>query len=249
MNLFKTLLSLSFCFFISFLNYITVAQCSPDTSISGLYSPDENEGLPTGDITIPYEAVITLNVPEDTSYLLFTAQVDRLELDGITGLPNGFDYDCFPDTNCIFPGGEYGCIRVFGVSDDNADAGTYDLVANFTFFLTQPSVSLPYDITGYEIVLDSVAVGIGEVKPTDGIFQVRPNPANHEAQLFFDLPLAGDYNIAVYSLLGELVFEQHGFGERGSSSLLFGNQLYEAGVYFITLKQGAYSRSTRFVVR
>lgn len=248
MNAIKTLFTLSVAVFILAINQELSAQCVPDTSISGLYAPDENEGLPAGDITVPYEAVITLNVPEDTSYLLFTAQVDRLELDGINGLPNGFDYDCFPDTNCIFPGGEFGCIRVFGLSDDNADAGTYDLVANFTFFLTQPSVSLPYDITGYEIVLDSVAVGVSDVEPDALLFQVRPNPANINAQLFFDLPETGDYFISVFNLLGDQVFSYQDFGQRGSSSIDLGKWLGNAGVYFISLNQGGYNRSMRFIV-
>jgi hypothetical protein len=226
------------------------AQCVPDSSVTSLYAPDENEGLPDGAVTVPYEAVITLNVPEDTSYLTFTADIDRLELNAISGLPNGFTYSCYPDSNCVFGGGEYGCILVSGLTNDNADAGSYDLVADFNFYLTAPAVSLPYEITDYTITLDSVAVGVLESEAQKNLrFSIEPNPISATSFLFFDLPRAGEYVLEVYSLLGNRVGVEQGFGRAGAQRYALDFLTGDPGVYFVTLKQQQYQRSMRFIVR
>ncbi len=225
------------------------AQCVPDTTITSLYAPDENEGLPEGKVFMPYDAVITLNVPADTSYLTFTAAIDRLELNEITGLPNGFDYACYPDSNCVFEGGEYGCILVTGFTNDNEDAGSYDLVADFNFYLAAPAVSLPYEITDYTIVLDSVAVGVRTVDHASLRFSVEPNPIMETSQLFFELPSSGRYTLEVYSLLGSKVAHNEGMGRSGLQKYPLVALSNQPGVYFITLKQQQYQRSMRFIVR
>ncbi|MEX2595717.1 MAG: T9SS type A sorting domain-containing protein [Salibacteraceae bacterium] len=236
-------------FFIPFLTpKLSYTQCVPDSTISGLYSPDENEGLPSGSVWVPYEAVISIHVPEDTTYMTFTAQVDSLKLNDVTGLPGTFEYDC-NTPNCSFEGGSYGCIRVFGVTKDNADAKTWDITADFSFYLSQPNIQLPYEITDYSITLDSVAVGISEADYSKLQFIVTPNPISERSNLLFDLPSTDLYVMDVYSLLGNNVMHMESLGKRGENQISLARFYNKPGVYFVSLKQGEYKRSMRFIVR
>mgnify|MGYP001060627653 CR=1 FL=1 len=125
-------LTLTFFLFL-FIGSSILAQCVPDETIPGLYSPDVSQGLPNGQVGVNYETVITMHVPTDTSYGTLSATIDSMVLNSVSGMPPGFDYEC-SNLQCSFPGGEFGCIRVFGISNDNADAKTWDINVEFTIY-------------------------------------------------------------------------------------------------------------------
>lgn len=225
----------------------SLAQCTPDSTVTGLYSPDLNEGLPDGTIGVFYETVITLNVPPDTSYLSLTAVVDSMVLTGVSGLPSGFDYTCSPPS-CGFPGGDFGCILISGISNDNADATTHDIDATFQFYLKQPAVTLPYTLQGYSITLDSgAALSAPSIEWADRTFGVQPNPANLDGYIVFDLTETEQYSLDIVSLIGTTVAHREG-AAKANNRLRIGDLVSESGVYFVTLRQGAYSRTVRFIV-
>ena len=227
------------------------SQCEPDTTQTELYTPTESEGLPPGEVTIPYEAIISLNVPVDTTILNITATVDSMVLIDVTGLPPSFSYDCTPPS-CSFPGGEFGCILVSGLALDNSEAGSWDIEAEFVFYAKAPgfpATTLPYTLTGYTIELDSVAVGIPEIDTRNLEFFIDPNPITKNAKLQFELPQNGLYNVKVYSLLGAEVANHTLQGSKGRNYFALGDFSDRSGVYFVSLKQANYSRSMRFVVR
>lgn len=237
------------CSFFLFLLVSSYAQCVPDETISGLYAPNVSEGLPSGQIGVDYEAVITMNVPTDTSYGTFSATVDSMVLNSVSGLPPGFSYDC-SNLQCSFPGGQFGCIRVFGLSNNNADAKSWPIDAEFTLFTSNPSLSLPYSLSEYSIVLDSGQALTVEETPVKNLrFNIEPNPINANSKLIFDLPESGRYVIDVYSLIGSNVAHFEVFGNRGLTTQELGEFSNQPGVYFISLKQGTYSKSMRFIVQ
>jgi len=233
-----------------FLGFGLIAQCVPDESISGLYAPDVSQGLPNGEVGVSYETVITMNVPTDTSYGTISATLDSMVLTGVSGLPNGFSYDC-SNAQCSFPGGEFGCIRVFGISNDNADAKTWPIEASFTVYTSNPSLSLPYDLSDYTITLDSGQAGLGvkRINNEDYRFFIEPNPININSKLLFDLPESGRYVLDIYSLLGSNVAHIESVSSNGRVTQDLGEFSKEPGVYFVSLKQGTYSRSIRFIVQ
>jgi len=227
------------------------AQCVPDTSSGALYSPSESEGLPSGKIGAEYEAIISVNVPDDTTVLTFTGSVDSLVLTDVTGLPPGFQYECNV-TSCAFPGGTFGCIRVYGQTNDNANAGTWDLSADFTFHIKPsglPAISYPYSLEGYSIQLDSIPLGVNELNYQNLDFFIEPNPLNERSALYFELPASQSYSVDVYSLLGAKVFHVSQEGAKGQNRLMLGDLIYDPGVYFISLQQGEYKKSMRFIVQ
>ena len=241
-------LTLTFYLFL-FISSSIFAQCVPDEAIPGLYSPDVSQGLPNGQVGVNYETVITMNVPTDTSYGTLSATIDSMVLNSVSGLPSGFDYEC-SNLQCSFPGGEFGCIRVFGISNDNADAKTWDINVEFTIHTSGPSLSLPYSLSDYTITLDSgEALAVKEVRERDMRFILEPNPININSKLTFDLPNDGRYVLDIYSLIGSNVAHIESVAQSGTNVQNLSDYSKDPGVYFISLKQGTYSRSMRFIVQ
>jgi len=225
------------------------AQCTPDSSISGLYSPSELEGLPDAQVGVEYNTVITVNVPVDTTYLTLTAIIDSMVLTDVTGLPPGFTYQCVPNS-CSIEGGEVGCLLVTGINNNNAEVGTYDIEAEFVFYIKQPVITMPYTLTGYSITLEEgTPMGIHDWNESDLKFNIEPNPINARSKLVFDLPSSDRYAIDVYSLLGTKVAHFEDRGARGEHTFPFTEFSKQSGVYFISISQGDYSRSMRFIVQ
>ena len=79
-------------------------QCTPDPqyTVAGVY-PDTTQGLPNGVVGVPYSEVITVVVPADTTVEIIpgfpqTFAIDSIVVDGLTGLPPGFTYECSDPT-------------------------------------------------------------------------------------------------------------------------------------------------------
>jgi len=228
------------------------SQCIPDTDVQGMYAPTAAEGLPEATVGEQYEAVISLKVPSDTHYLSYNFSVDSMVLTGIQGLPNGYSYLCTPPS-CGFPGGDYGCILLTGFTDDNALAGDYDLVAQFEFYFSFGSLHYvqPYAINDYTLTLNpSATTAVADVASDEPSFFIEPNPVVGNSKLRFTLPGDGLYDMTIFSLLGAEVGRVQAFGKRGTpNSLRLAEFDLQPGVYFLSLKQGGYTRSLRFVVQ
>lgn len=228
------------------------AQCVPDTEVQGLYSPTTAEGLPNAYIAQQYGAVISLNVPSDTAYLSYNFTVDSLVLTNVEGLPTGYTWQCSPPS-CGFPGGEYGCILLTGLSNDEALIGDHDLVAQFNFHIRFGSITyaLPYEIDDYTLhMLPSVPTGASDIAAEENTFFIQPNPATITSRLMFSLPGDGTYTVTMFSLLGAEVGHTQGQGKPGAvQSLSIADFIRQPGVYFLSLHQGEYTRSLRFVVQ
>lgn len=228
------------------------AQCVPDTDVQGLYSPTSAEGLPDAYIGQQYEAVISLKVPSDTAYLTYNFSVDSLVLTDVQGLPAGFTWECSPPS-CGFPGGDYGCILLTGLSNDEALIGDHDLVAQFNFHIRFGAITyaLPYEINDYTLkLLPFGPAGVSDITSDEAAFLIEPNPVTTNSRLRFSLPVDGTYTVTMFSLLGAEVGHVQGQGKRGAShSLPIADFIKQPGVYFLSLNQGDYTRSLRFVVQ
>ncbi|NQV51696.1 MAG: T9SS type A sorting domain-containing protein [Flavobacteriales bacterium] len=232
-----------------FLNGAIYSQCIPDSSISALFAPNLTTGLPDGRVGVQYNTVLTVNVPTDTTYLTLSAVIDSMVLSDVTGLPPGFSYTCNPPS-CGFPGGAHGCIEVNGFTDDESHAKTWDIEAAFEFYLKQPAITLPYNLAGYTITLDSAfATGLSEAQMKNLKFYIEPNPISAASKLVFDLPRATRYSLDIYSLLGTSVAHREDRGRVGENVFRLADFSKDPGVYFISINQGQYTRSLRFIVQ
>lgn len=134
--------------------------CTPDPNApaSGIF-PDTLANACPG---VPYNAVITLGIPNDTTingpFGPITATIDTIIINNITDLPPGITYACEPPT-CKFPGGTKGCVVFSGTP---TAGGTFLLDLDVT--LISSGLSLPGTLTD---TLELVVGFSGSVATTD----------------------------------------------------------------------------------
>ena len=143
-----------------FANFIVSAQCVPDSQFTapGIY-PDTALGLDDAIVGQPYNQVITIITPLDTSVeyngIPIPVTIEYIELTSFSGLPPNFAYDCLAP-NCIFDGGSTSCAVLYSTSDPtSADIGSYQLIMTTT---TSADAGLGIPITQDDIIekLDSL---------------------------------------------------------------------------------------------
>jgi len=111
--------------------------CTPDTSNTapGIY-PDSATGLAADTVGIPYQQIITVNVPPDTTDPnCCTVTIDSMQLTNINNLPPGLSYAC-DVSSCTWAGGTTGCVLISGTVTNPADTGLYDIQASITAYVT-----------------------------------------------------------------------------------------------------------------
>ena len=225
---------------------VIYAQCVPDSTVTELFSPSAQEGLPDGTIGSPYETVIHFNIPAETT-IVVTAQIDSIEFTDITGLPDSIEYSCNPPS-CVFPGGSFACIRLAGTPDNTDNVGNNNLEVKFTLNTNITDISDKID--DYSIFInDGTPTVVEDLKSDDLRLLVDQNPASNRAKLIFDLPKTGAYTLEVYSLLGAKVFTKSSSGQKGQNDLPVADFDLEAGMFFVSISMEGYNNSTRFILQ
>lgn len=230
----------------------SLAQCIPDSSVttSDIYGPSPEVGLPFGQIGMPYVAVISLNVPDDTTFQGNTVALDSMVLADITGLPPGFTYECNPEP-CVFYGNERGCIKISGLTNEPADAKVWNLIANFDFRITYAGFPFNFSesVSDYRIDLTGYPQSIDPIGSSDYLFEVDQNPITRTSLLRLSSPQLGYMSFRIYSLLGTEVFQQDLVNSGSEFQIAIGSLGLKPGIYFAAVTQDAYSRTLRFVVK
>ena len=78
--------------------------------------------------------------------------------------------------------------------------------------------------------------------------QSRPNPVRHSADLSFNLPQAGEYEIKIYNVAGQSIKEFKGQGQAGINSVSWNAGKVTNGIYFYKLTSGGNSATRKLVV-
>jgi len=236
--------------FAGLINYAN-AQCVPDISITtpGIY-PDSATGLPGGFVGVPYSETIQARVPVDTNLSGLPVIITSITVTSLTGLPPGLPYSCTP-SSCVFPGGSNGCMLISGTpTTSGVFPLTVELTANGTIFGTPvpPQVSV---VDYYFITIDTVS-GVGlSAELSDvkfDLLQNSPNPANSYTDVSFSTPLAGDFTLKVYNMIGKEVLIQHIRGMAGINTTRLNLEGISSGVYMLSIKNGANILTRRMVV-
>jgi hypothetical protein len=225
-----------------------MSQCVPNTSISGYFSPTFEEGLPDATVGTAYDATIHMHVPTDT-VIVITFTVDSIKLLDVEGLPNGVTWACNA-SDCIMPGGSYGCIQLSGTPNDYGQVGQNDLTAKFMLYLSGAvNQSVSYDVTDYSIELGGAPAAVNDLKAKKLRFTTDQSPASIHSSFAFDLPASGNYSLTVYTLLGAELGTFQSFAQSEMVRVPVKEFIRQPGIYFVTLKQGSYTRSMRVVVQ
>lgn len=223
------------------------SQCTPDTTITTLYSPTTEEGIADGTIGNPYEAVIHMRVPAETT-ITVTVSIDSVILYDITGLPEGIAYDCTPDS-CVFPGDSYGCIRLYGTPTNPLDTGVHDLVARFELHSNFPTFT--YDEEGYTLRLNPGQNLAIQGLPVSNIksFQTMRLPMRTDDELLVNAVTAARANLSLYSILGAEVAQLDVQLNAGMNRIPLTPMQLKPGPYFARLTDTGGSHTLRLVVQ
>ncbi len=230
----------------------TFSQCVPDPvitqNIPGVY-PDSATGLPHAYVGIPYNTVMHVYVPVDTTYLSLPATIDSIKVTGVSGLPSGFTYTCTP-SNCVFPGGTNACILLQGSAPGAGMIGVYPLVVLMTVYGKVATIPQTLSETNdnYSIVIES-STGLWSL--SNGSFAVKqnsPNPFSRYTVIPVSSRTAGKVNLKISDLLGNIVFNQDREVQKGISNLQVDAQDLKAGVYIYTVSDGKNTVTRRLVV-
>lgn len=157
---------------------VLMAQCVPDNNVpKGAILPQQ---IKLGYVNAPYSEIIYYRAPDDTSaqtqFGTVPVRVDSMEITGVDGLPNGFNYVCHV-SNCRFKGGEAGCLTVTGTP---ANIGTYPLKVYIRTYATiiTPFAEIPQiqnDTNERFALIVYANVGLNKLY-VNKLFSIYPNP-------------------------------------------------------------------------
>jgi len=162
---------------------------------------------------VPFDTVAQIYVPNTVTYGSYTATVDWLNIDSVTGFPTGITYTYNPGVSDTIYGGGHQCIRLSGTTLDTQ--GVYNLnfyghvkVTVFVVIDTTLSLSQLGGQFGYFLTVDH-GVGINDIGANfNSSLNVYPNPTSGK----FDLSLSNvdkvNGDIAVYDMTGRRVYTQ-----------------------------------------
>jgi hypothetical protein len=244
----KKLLLSTFVLFVTIIS--ASAQCTPAVvGNAGVY-PDSATNFNHAFRNQPYEQIITIKVPQDTSAAGQTIVFDHFKLDQLTGLPTGLSYACSP-SNCEFPAGTSSCAVITGTTAD--PVGIYPLVIKVTPYILLGPLPIAYTqttVSYYNIVVDPDNTGIldGLSSNKFSLTQASPNPSNDKSTFYYNLTSRGEVQIKILNALGKEVQNVRVIGNNGANQFVINTADLASGIYLYSLNNGTNTITKRFIV-
>ena len=235
----------------------------------------EPTALPNAFVGDAYETFFNMRIPTDTvieydlgqgSQLFDPVYINTIGVNEIQGLPMGFYYECASQDasgaitadSCVFPGGGFGCLRLY--SDDVPNVvGTYplnvalDIVAEYEVF----GIMIPVEVTDDTLLNYLVLIveegnnsGVGEVVDSR-VFKALgtyPNPFSESTTIHFGNNNSNDVKFSVYDILGNLVYVDNIKTELGHNEYSFDKGGLTSGLYTYTISNGSKTISERVII-
>ena len=215
--------------------------------------PDTTVNFPMGAVNVPYSTDLNFKVPstvtaevagnDPAAQGFIGSPIQGFVVDGVTGLPAGFNYACNV-TSCTYAGGANGCANLYGTG---TTAGTYPLVINITAtvlvdipLLGQQPVDVPTSFSGYKLVLGNAGVVEEIIQP----FSVHPNPAQTTVTLNGLSSKLGIRSIYLSNMEGRTL---QTFSSTTDKSLDVDISMLSEGIYFLTISHETGLETVKFV--
>jgi len=231
---------------ISFFSIVKLnAQCTPDFSFTspGIY-PNCDTNLPISLTGQAYSTVITIVVPKDTVILGNTIPIDSIGVDSISGLPGGFAWAPNRPSGYWF-GDSTGCAIITG-NPSIAQMGIYQLTVYISAYGF--GFSLPSTITCYEInITDQIGIECNEQNNFE-VSQNTPNPFSKSTEIAFNSEVYGDFHFIVYSIMGEVVYQENIKAKPGENRIVFEANDLRSGIYMYKITNGKQAITKRMII-
>lgn len=215
----------------------------PDTACAGSY----------------FEFVFTLYTPATFTTPFGPVPLNSIDLateGAVLNLPPSFDYVCNPP-NCVFKKDSTGCLVIFGTATDS-EVGVYDLGLSavvrsvIDIPITFPDANLvpgnyflhvkPAGSTNCTIIStnDPVAQGIDVA--------VIPNPFSDWAVFEISSKLSGQFEFAVYDVLGHRLHRELTELHVGDNNIRFDGSSLANGMYMFSISNESGVMSGKFLI-
>lgn len=210
------------------------AQCDPDTTCTdtnneGAFCPDTLPNMNVGD---PYEVVLTVIPPSGFEFEGNQLSIAYIEIDSVLNFPPGITYS--PSAGRFYADTAY-CVLISGTP---TQTGTFPLNLYVTPYIEVPLFGIikgpqTIDSTSVVLTVDNVTSSEFPIAEQFEVFQNVPNPFSQSTRIGFHTPTRDNIKLRVYSIIGELIYEEsrqvlpgeHFFNFDGSG-LLAGSYLY-----------------------
>lgn len=221
-----------------FLGLEAFSQCTPNSAQTDFLVPDTATNFADATVGVPYEQILYISVPSDTTVYSLPTTIYELTLLSVDGLPAGINYATNP-ANAVFNGGSQGCIQFAGTA---TDTGTYDLTmyvsAHVSVFLVgDTTITLP--VEGYRIKVLPDNSSIGKVDDNRfTVFQNSPNPFTGKTEIAFQSPGNENVTCEIFDADGKSLFSKRIQSVQGYNAFIFDASSYPAGVYIYKISNG-----------
>jgi hypothetical protein len=232
--------------------------------IPGVYpNPIQQSSLAPGVQGSPYSQVFTFIVPADTTIDIsaligfplppVNVSVNYQEVTGMSGLPNGLNYQC-DLSSCQWPGGINGCALLSGTPTQN---GLFTVGMTTGYNVNIPvgvpvlggqAVTIP--IPGISWDMDITATSAADLKADQfSISQNGPNPFHGTTNILFNAPRPASIEFVVTDLSGKQVHAETFRATTGVNTLVFDATDLVPGVYIYQLSNGEKAVNSKMVVQ
>ena len=243
--------------FLAFVFFGARAQCTPDPQFTsvGIYPDSSTFRAASAIVGQPYNQVITIITPTDTTVDLFGQQIpvtiETIELTSVTGLPVSFSYDC-ATPNCIFLGGSTSCAVLLSPGPTSTEIGSHQIIMNTT-------TTVDAGIFGEQIQNDVVDYYYIDVTNATSIINqfndlsfelkdISPNPVNNNAKIQFILGNSAEIVFTLFNYLGVKIEEKNIAATRGINDIEIYANDYANGMYLYSINNGMQIVSKRMII-
>lgn len=238
------------------------AQCTPDPSYTDIITYPPTSVISNDTVWLPpvtgpgYSSTFYLNIPANVNTGTLNADITSFQLVSLTGLPMGLDKQCNP-TNCEFPGGQTGCIEIFGDADNSVVNGaTYILDIQFSAAVTINGIATTLNNEAINQIIGTTYVFAMKTGGTVGVEElgfssdvsIYPNPTKENATLAFDAKSSNDLTVSILDVQGKTVNWFNTKTVEGNNSININTDGLATGVYQVVLSNSKGAHISKLVV-
>lgn len=257
--------------FLCFLAVPSFAQtCMPDTTVVdttgglGVIFPlPYDETTMTGGLEITacqgsyYEQIFTAKIPESIDFNGFPLGIDYMQIneDGVLNLPDGLEYVCNPP-DCIFNGGEFGCVLVYGETNDAV--GDYDIKLNIfiSSSIIQEDFIEPGILFPGEYILkveetgspDCFVVGTSNLLSENLAMSNTPNPFGGYTQINITSGINQEVQFQIHDLVGKQIHNETINIVEGENIIEFDGSTLPEGMYTYGIQKGTEVLTKKMII-